>query len=70
MIILDANTLINISLRHPDADVLRAIRATKVKRVTVPWIAMEEVAAKQALIYEEKHAAALAACENLRKSTP
>ncbi|MFE7779209.1 PIN domain-containing protein [Streptomyces sp. NPDC057445] len=70
MIILDANILKGTSLRSPSADVLRAIRATEVERVAVPWIAMEQIAAQQALAYQEKHDAAAAAIEDLRKATP
>ncbi|MET9432281.1 MULTISPECIES: PIN domain-containing protein [unclassified Streptomyces] len=70
MIILDANILKGTSLRGPAADVLRAIRATGVERVAAPWIAVEEIAAQQALAYQEKHNAAIMAVEALRKATP
>lgn len=70
MIILDANILKSTSLRGPAADVLRTIRAAKVERVVAPWIALEEIAAQQALIYQEKHMAAVAAMDALRKATP
>ncbi|MET8755591.1 PIN domain-containing protein [Streptomyces sp. NPDC004667] len=70
MIILDANILKSTSLRSTVADVLRAIRASGEERVATPWIAVEEVAAQQALSYQAKHAAALAAVEELRKATP
>ncbi|MEU9530386.1 PIN domain-containing protein [Streptomyces sp. NPDC048210] len=70
MIILDANIVKGTSLRGPVADVLRAIRAAGVERVATPWIAVEEVAAQQALLYAEKHQAAIDAVNNLRKATP
>ncbi|MCX5079012.1 PIN domain-containing protein [Streptomyces sp. NBC_00424] len=70
MIILDANILMNTSLRGPAADVLRAIRAADSERVATPWIAVEEVVAKQARLWEKKYAAAVAAVDELRKATP
>ncbi|MFF0395188.1 PIN domain-containing protein [Streptomyces sp. NPDC005248] len=70
MIILDANILKGISLRGPVADLLRTIRASGAERVVAPWIAMEELAAQQALAYEVKHAAAVGAMEALRRATP
>ncbi|MGV9761671.1 PIN domain-containing protein [Streptomyces tricolor] len=70
MIILDANILKSTSLRGPAADVLRAIRAVGVERVAAPWIALEEIAAQQALAYRKKHDAAMAAVDELRKATP
>ncbi|WP_024756058.1 PIN domain-containing protein [Streptomyces exfoliatus] len=70
MIILDANILKGTSLRGPAADVLRAIRAAGGERVAAPWIAMEEVAAQQALAYTKKHDAAMDAVNELRKATP
>ncbi|RPK53954.1 PIN domain-containing protein [Streptomyces sp. ADI95-17] len=70
MIILDANILKGISLRGPVADLLRTIRASGAERVVAPWIAMEELAAQQALAYEVKHAAAVGAVEALRRATP
>ncbi|MEU0002177.1 PIN domain-containing protein [Streptomyces microflavus] len=70
MIILDANIIKGISLRGPVADVLRTIRAAGVERVATPWIAVEEVAAQEALRYREKHDAAKVAVDVLRKATP
>ncbi|MEU9033770.1 PIN domain-containing protein [Streptomyces sp. NPDC048352] len=70
MIILDANILKSTSLRGPAADVLRAIRAVGVERVAAPWIAVEELAAQQALAYRDKHDSAMAAVDQLRKATP
>ncbi|MGW8603002.1 PIN domain-containing protein [Streptomyces sp. NPDC055893] len=70
MIILDANILKSISLRGSDAEMLRTLRAVGVERVAAPWIAMEEIAAQQALSYRQKHEAAVAAMDVLRKATP
>ncbi|MFD6757905.1 MULTISPECIES: PIN domain-containing protein [Streptomyces] len=70
MIILDANIIKGVSLRGPVADVLRAIRAARVERVGTPWIAVEEIAAQEALNYAKKHKAAMDAVEDLRKATP
>ncbi|MEU4922231.1 PIN domain-containing protein [Streptomyces parvus] len=70
LIILDASTLKSISLRGPDADVLRALQAAKVEQVATPWIAMEEIAAQQVLRYQQKHDSAIEAVNDLRKATP
>ncbi|MFF7928975.1 PIN domain-containing protein [Streptomyces mirabilis] len=70
MIILDSNILKGISLRGPEAELLRALRASGVERVAAPWIVLEELAAQEALRYAEKHAAALDAMNTLRKATP
>lgn len=70
LIILDANILKSTSLRGPAADVLRAIRAADEERVAAPWIALEEIAAQQALVYRDKHAEAVEALDALRKATP
>ncbi|MEU2554693.1 PIN domain-containing protein [Streptomyces sp. NPDC013313] len=70
MIILDANIIKGVSLRGPVADILRAIRAAEVERVGTPWIAVEEIAAQEALSYAKKHEAAMETVEALRKATP
>jgi hypothetical protein len=70
LIILDANIIKGVSLRGPVADILRAIRAAEVERVGTPWIAVEEIAAQEALSYAKKHEAAMEAVEALRKATP
>ncbi|MFH8577136.1 PIN domain-containing protein [Streptomyces zaomyceticus] len=70
MIILDANIIKGVSLRGPVADILRAIRAAEVERVGTPWIALEEIAAQEALSYQKKHKAAMDAIETLRKASP
>lgn len=70
MIILDSNILKGTSLRGPEAELIRAIRATRAERVAAPWIVMEELAAQQALAYEKKHDDAVAAIDALSKATP
>ncbi|MEU2409209.1 PIN domain-containing protein [Streptomyces rubiginosohelvolus] len=70
LIILDANIIKGTSLRGPVADVLRSIQAAGVERVATPWIAVEEIAAQQALVYAGKHQAAMDAIDDLRKATP
>ncbi|MFJ3274033.1 PIN domain-containing protein [Streptomyces sp. NPDC086776] len=70
MIILDSNILKGISLRGPDAELLRTIRTSGVQRVAAPWIVIEEIAAQQALLYEEKYQAAASAMDTLDRATP
>ncbi|MFF1969932.1 PIN domain-containing protein [Streptomyces sp. NPDC058232] len=69
MIILDSNILKGTSLRGPEAELLRVIGASG-ERVAAPWIVLEELAAQQALRYEEKHEAAARAMDTLNKATP
>ncbi|MFG3199851.1 PIN domain-containing protein [Streptomyces sp. NPDC048208] len=70
MIILDSNILKGISLRGPEAELLRTIRASRVERVAAPWIVIEELAAQEALRHAEKHEAARDALNTLRRATP
>lgn len=70
MIILDTNILWGMSLRGSSAELLRAISASDVERVAVPWLVMEELAAKQALAYQEKYEAADKALRELKRATP
>lgn len=70
MIILDTNILKQVSLRGPEAELLRTIRASEAERVATPWIALEERAAQQALLYAEKHKRALAELDALAKASP
>ncbi|MFB8085088.1 PIN domain-containing protein [Streptomyces sp. NPDC055992] len=70
MIILDTNVLKGTSLRGPEAELLRAIRNSRVERIGAPWIVIEELAAQQALLYEAKYEAAKEAMETLDKATP
>ncbi|MGW3736654.1 PIN domain-containing protein [Streptomyces sp. NPDC005148] len=70
MIILDTNILKGTSLRGPEAELLLAIRNTRAEQVGAPWIVLEELAAQQALLYEEKYETAKAAVEKLNAATP
>ncbi|WP_407842268.1 PIN domain-containing protein [Streptomyces albidoflavus] len=70
MIILDTNILWGMSLRGSSAELLRAIRASNVERVAVPELVMVELAAKQALAYQEKYEAADKALRDLKRATP
>ncbi|MFB6680188.1 hypothetical protein ACFCWG_48970 [Streptomyces sp. NPDC056390] len=70
MIILDTNTLWGLSPEDSSADLLRAIRAAVGEKVAVPWVVMEELAAQQAIKYQEQHQRAAAAVEALREVTP
>ncbi|WP_327345974.1 PIN domain-containing protein [Streptomyces europaeiscabiei] len=70
MIILDANILKGVSLRGPEAELLRTIRTSGVERVAAPWIVFEELAAQQVLLYGAKHETALDAVTALDKATP
>jgi predicted nucleic acid-binding protein len=69
VIILDANIIVGLSLRSAEAELLRAINASGVERIAVPWLALEEVAAQQAIAYSQKHQAAVKALEDLRKAS-
>ncbi|RPK83279.1 hypothetical protein EES45_07235 [Streptomyces sp. ADI97-07] len=70
MIILDTNILWGTKLRGSSAELLRAIRASHVERVAVPWLVMEKLAAKRALAYEEKYEAADKALRDLKQAKP
>ncbi|WP_441251755.1 PIN domain-containing protein [Kitasatospora sp. McL0602] len=70
LIILDSNILKGVSLRGPDAELLRVLTKSKVERVAAPWIVLEELAAQQFLLHDAKFKAAAASMEALRKATP
>ncbi|QOV40194.1 DUF4935 domain-containing protein [Streptomyces ferrugineus] len=70
MIILDTSILRSFGPESSSADLLRAIRAIGAQRVGVPWMVMEELAAQQAIKYQEKFEAAAQAVEALRQATP
>ncbi|MGJ3558889.1 PIN domain-containing protein [Streptomyces sp. INA 01156] len=70
MIILDTNILRGLTPEDGSTDLLRAIRAVGGERVAVPWVVMEELAAQQALKYQEQHARAAEAVKALRETTP
>lgn len=70
MIILDTCTLRECGLRSSSADLLRTIRQVGVQEVAVPWMVLEELAAQQAVKYQQKHEAARKASEALAEVTP
>ncbi|MFD5881034.1 PIN domain-containing protein [Streptomyces yangpuensis] len=70
MIILDTNILKQVSLRGLEAELLRAIRASGAEQVAAPWIALEEIAAQEALRYAQKHEEALERLDALAKASP
>ncbi|MFF4399362.1 PIN domain-containing protein [Streptomyces sp. NPDC001480] len=70
MIILDTNILWSLTPEGGSTDLLRAIRAVSGERVAVPWMVMEELAAQQALKYQEQHTRAAEAVKALREVTP
>ncbi|WP_030303125.1 PIN domain-containing protein [Streptomyces katrae] len=70
MIILDANILKSVSLRGLEAELLRAIRASGVEEIAAPWIAVEEIAAQEALRYAEKYDRVATELDTLDKATP
>ncbi|MFB6961856.1 hypothetical protein ACFCYB_33960 [Streptomyces sp. NPDC056309] len=52
------------------ADLLRTIKMVGSDRVGAPWMVMEELAAQQAIKYQELHERAAQALEALRQATP
>jgi hypothetical protein len=70
LIILDTCTLRSAGLSSSSADILRAISGAKADRITVPWVAMEELAAQKAVDYLAAYEAAIRALETLAKTSP
>lgn len=70
MIILDTNILWNQTPEGGSADLLRAIRVCAGERVAVPWMVMEELAAQQAIKYQDQYKRAADAVQALREATP
>ncbi|MFE7214600.1 PIN domain-containing protein [Streptomyces sp. NPDC057611] len=70
MIILDKSILRSFNPDSSSADLLLAIRATGAQRVGVPWMVMEELAAQQAIKYQQQYEATVQAVEGLRRLTP
>ncbi|MFF0337734.1 PIN domain-containing protein [Streptomyces fimicarius] len=70
LIILDTSTIRGAGLRSPTADLLRAITASEVETVAVPWVAMEELAAQKAIDYLKAWDRAVRALEALDKESP
>ncbi|MGW3981304.1 hypothetical protein [Streptomyces mirabilis] len=54
MIILDSSTLRGVGLNSSSAELLGIIRAAGVERVGVPWVVSEELAAQQAVKYQNE----------------
>ncbi|WP_199577551.1 PIN domain-containing protein [Streptomyces sp. CRB46] len=70
MIILDTSILRSISPESSSADLLHAIKAICGQPITMPWVVMEELAAQQAIKYQELHERAVQAVEALQHGTP
>ncbi|MFJ6565502.1 PIN domain-containing protein [Streptomyces sp. NPDC091412] len=70
MIILDTSILRSFSPESSSADLLRTIKAVGREGVAAPWMVIEELAAQQAIKYEEIHQRAAQAVEALRQGTP
>ncbi|MDQ1018939.1 PIN domain-containing protein [Streptomyces afghaniensis] len=70
MIILDTSTLRSFALQSSQADLLRTIKVVGGERIGVPWMVMEELAAQQAIKYQELHGRAAQALDALRQSAP
>ncbi|MGW5233863.1 PIN domain-containing protein [Streptomyces nodosus] len=70
MIILDTSILRSFGLQSSSADLLRTIEAVGGERIGVPWMAMEELAAQQAIKYQELHKRAAQARDALREGRP
>ncbi|MFJ3249138.1 PIN domain-containing protein [Streptomyces sp. NPDC086782] len=70
MIILDTSILRSFGPQSSSADLLRTIKTVGRERVGAPWMVMEELAAQQAIKYQELHERAAQALEALRHATP
>ncbi|AEM80999.1 hypothetical protein Strvi_1246 [Streptomyces violaceusniger Tu 4113] len=70
MIIMDTCILRECGLGSSSADLLRTIRQVGIERVAVPWMVMEELAAQQAVKYQQKFRAAEDAVRALQQATP
>ncbi|MFB6855095.1 PIN domain-containing protein [Streptomyces sp. NPDC056341] len=70
MIILDSSIVRSFNLHSANADLLRAIRLGTGQSVAVPWMALEELVAQQAIKYRDKHERARQAISALDDITP
>ncbi|MFF4146926.1 PIN domain-containing protein [Streptomyces sp. NPDC001698] len=70
MIILDTSILRSFGPQSSSADLLRTIKMVGSDRVGAPWMVMEELAAQQAIKYQELHERAAQALEALRHAAP
>jgi len=70
MIIFDTNILRGITRNNPKFDILRVLKRSGSHLVGVPWMVLEELAAKQVLEYAAAHASANTAIKSLNKMAP
>ncbi|GHB04048.1 hypothetical protein GCM10010330_67970 [Streptomyces tendae] len=70
MIILDTNIVDGFRLDSVSSDLLKTISTSKVDRVAVPSVVMDELISHRAVPYREKHQKAVEALERFVKSTP
>lgn len=70
MIILDTSILRSFSPESSTADLLRTIRTACNEGIAAPWMVMEELAAQQAIKYQELHDRAKQAVGALRQASP
>lgn len=70
MIILDTSILRSISPESSSANLLHAISVAAHESVAMPWMVREELAAQQAIKYQDMHAKAVDALDALRRAAP
>ncbi|MGY3199727.1 PIN domain-containing protein [Streptomyces sp. TE5632] len=70
MIILDTSILRSFGPQSSIADLLRTISVVGLDRIGAPWMVLEELAAQQAIKYEEQHQRAADALDALRHAAP
>jgi hypothetical protein len=70
MIIFDTNILRGVTRNNPKFDILRVLKRSGSHRAGIPWMVLEELAAKQVLEYAAAHASANTAIKNLNKMAP
>ncbi|MET7816267.1 PIN domain-containing protein [Streptomyces sp. NPDC005395] len=70
MIILDTSILRSFGPESSSADLLHTISKVGSERVGAPWMVLEELAAQQAIKYQEMHERTAQALEALRHATP
>ena len=70
MIIFDTNILRGVTRNNPKFDLLRALRRSGLHSAVIPWMVLEELAAKQVLDYATSHQAATATINDLNRKMP
>jgi hypothetical protein len=70
LIIFDTGILRGCGIEDSRIEVLRAIHKSKVERIGLPWVVLEELAAQHTIKYTEKHDAAVQALGSLANVTP